>query len=104
MSKNRKSAYDDVENVSGAAWPGSQMVARPRTAVPLPPARPVSRRTPVEVDAESGRALDENLARSLTRAAERAALRKQIDDAHPSERPMLEHIFGLNLPGQRDRA
>ncbi len=91
--------YDTVEDVSGEPWPGAEMQARPRTAVPLPPARSVSRRTPVEINAETGQALGEMTERAAARAARRLALREMVEREHPSIRPMLEHLFGLNLPG-----
>jgi hypothetical protein len=59
---------------------------------------------PVEIDAETGQALGENLAKGLTAAARRQLqFGEAVDQTGPSERPMLRHLFGLNLP-ERDQA
>lgn len=89
-----------VVNVSGADWPGAEVVDRPRTITPPPPGRAVSRRTPIEINAETGQALGEMTERAAARAARRFALCEIVDRAHPSEREMLRHLFGLNLPGR----
>lgn len=94
--------YDTVENVSGAPWPGSQVLSRPRTITPPRPGQHVSHRRPVEIDARSGEKLDAELAEGLTLAAQRRlSIRRTVEQAGPSDRPMLEHLFGLNLG--RDR-
>ena len=96
--------YDDVENVSGAPWQGSQMVRRPRTITPPRPGRAISPRRQRMINAQSGETLDAKLERGLSAAAQRhLTIRETVDQSHPSARPMLRHIFGLNLPG-RDRA
>jgi hypothetical protein len=96
--------YDQVEDVSGAHWDGALSTLRPRMITPPPPGQHVSPRTQRMVDAQSGEKLDEKLERSLTRAARHLSIRREtVDQSHPSARPMLEHLFGLNLPG-RDRA
>jgi hypothetical protein len=96
--------YDEVENTSGGPWPGSQMQARPHTNTPPRPGQHVSHRVPVEINAETGQALDGSMATSLSVAASHLSIgREHVDRAHPWARPMLEHIFGLNLP-RRDRA
>jgi len=113
MTKNNNDArdtfpavgdYDTVENVSGAPWDGALSTLRPRMITPPGPGQHVTPRTQRMIDAQSGERLDEKLERSLSVAARRhLQFGEAVDQAHPSERPMLEHIFGLNLPG-RDRA
>lgn len=68
MSKNYDHA-DDVLNVSGADWPGSQVVSRPRTIAKPRSGRALSPRTPVEIDAESGQRLGIRTERALSQAA-----------------------------------
>jgi hypothetical protein len=104
MTKNNDDAEDQVVNVSGADWPGSQMVDRPRTITPPRPGQHVSRRTTTMINAETGQALGDLTERAAADSASHLAFRREhVDRAHPSARPMLEHIFGLNLP-ERDRA
>jgi hypothetical protein len=56
------------------------------------------------IDAQSGGKLDAELEEGLTLAAQRRlSIRRAVDRASVSERGMLRHIFGLNLP-ERDRA
>jgi hypothetical protein len=111
MSKNRKSdnARDtfakvgddeaEVVNTSGAHWPGAQVQARPRTITRPPPGRSLRPRTPVEIDAESGRALDENMQKATMAAVRRASIKAAVDRAAPGERKHLAFLFGLD----RDR-
>jgi hypothetical protein len=96
--------YEDVENTSGAPWPGSQMQARPHTSTSPRTGQRVAHRAPVEINAETGQALDENLEKATGRAVRRQAIEGKIaQEESPSTRGVLEHIFGLNLP-RRDRA
>jgi hypothetical protein len=89
-----------VVNVSGDPSPNTQAVRRPRTVSGTTPGGPTGHRTPVEINAETGQALGEMTERAAARAARRLALRETIDRVHPSEREMLRHLFGLNLPGR----
>lgn len=91
-----------VVNVSGQRWPGAEMQARPRTITALPPGQHVSHRTPVEIDADSGQRHGTRAERALSEAVGKPSIRETVDQSHPSIRPTLEHLFGLNLPG-RDR-
>ena len=92
---------DDVFNVSGADWPGSHMLPRPRTSTPPRPGQHVSIRRQRVIDAQSGEKLDTELEEGLSLAAQRRlSIRRTVEQAGPSERPMLRHIFGLNLPGR----
>ena len=101
MSTEGYDYADDALNVSGADWPGSQMVSRPRTITAPPPGQHVSSRTAKMIDADSGEKLDADLERGLTAAAQRhLTIRETVDQSHPSARPMLRHLFGLNLPGR----
>jgi hypothetical protein len=104
MKKNYDYA-DDVLNISGADWPGAEMVSRPRTSTAPPPGRSLSHRTPVEIGAETGRALDERLETSLSAAAQRRlSIRRTVQaGTSVSQRAYEDHVFGLRLPG-RDRA
>jgi hypothetical protein len=102
MSKNYDHA-DDVLNVSGADWPGSQVVSRPRTITLPRPGRALSPRTQAMINAESGQRLGTRAERALSQAAGKLSIAETVDRASVSERGMLRHIFGLNLPG-RDRA
>jgi hypothetical protein len=94
-------AEDHVVNVSGGAdWQGSQAL---RPVIPghnvLPRALPYRRQ--VEITAQSGEKLDDSMAQGLTAAASHLSIRREhVDRAHPWARPMLDHIFGLNLPGR----
>jgi hypothetical protein len=90
----------EVVNTSGAHWPGSQMQARPRTITAPPPGRALSHRSPIEIDAESGQRLGTRTERALSQAAGKLSIAETIDRASVSERGMLRHIFGLNLPGR----
>ena len=92
----------EVDNVSGQPSAYTEMRPRGRTMPTTPPGQHLSPRTARMIDAQSGQRLDADLARSVARAAERAALRKTIDNAHPSERETLAHLFGFTLG--RDRA
>ena len=92
--------YDQVQDVSGAPWPGAERALRGRAITPPPPGPLISSRTAQMINAETGQALDADLVRVAARAAERAALSKQIEESHPSARPMLRHIFGVGLPGR----
>jgi hypothetical protein len=94
--------YGDVENVSGYRWPYSEMIPRPGIAQPPPGPRVVSHRRQVEIDARSGERLDAETGRALSAAQRRLNIAETVDQSHPSARPMLRHIFGLNLG--RDRA
>ncbi len=97
-------AEDQVVNISGAPSPNTKPVPRPRTAEARPPGRPLPHRGAVQVDATTSETYDASMAHGLTAAAQRRlSVRRTVGQAGPSERPMLEHIFGLNLPG-RDRA
>lgn len=89
---------DQVVNTSGADWPGAEMRPRGRTMPTTPPGHPVASRTARMVDAQTGEALDRSLQKATTSAARRAALRETVGQAGPSDKPMLEHLFGLNLP------
>lgn len=109
MSKktNTNDVRDDDEdqavNVSGAPWPGSQKVRRPHTITAPPPGQRVSHRTPVEIDAESGEKLDENLEKATMRAVRRSEIERTIEATEsPSSRATLAHIFGVTV--RRDRA
>jgi hypothetical protein len=93
---------DQVVNVSGAPSPNTEMLARPRTVTAAPPGQRVSRRTPVEINADTGQRLGTRTERALTDAVGKLSTCESVDQAHPSIRPTLEHLFGLNLPG-RDR-
>ena len=95
--------YGQVEDVSGVHWDGALSTLRPGTITPPPPGQHLSPRTARMVDAQSSEKLDEKLSESLSAAARHLSIRKAVGQSHPSARPMLEHIFGLNLPG-RDRA
>src|SRR5450755_3128117 len=68
--------HDTVENVSGAPWPGAEMLPRDREITPPPPGKHLSPRVPVEIDAETGQALGENLAKGLTAAAPPSPVRR----------------------------
>jgi hypothetical protein len=93
---------DEVENLSGAPWPGSQVVARPRTITAPPPGQRVSPRRQGVINATSGETLDADLAKGLTAAArQHMQFGEAVDRADPGEQPMLRHIFGLP---ERDRA
>lgn len=93
--------YDDVENVSGAPWPGSQMRLRPRTITPPRPGQHLSSRRQTMINAQSGEKLGDLTERAAADSARHLSIRREhVDRAHPSARPMLEHLFGLNLPGR----
>ena len=96
-------AEDQVVNVSGQRWPGSHMALRPRTITPPPPGGHLTPRTQVMIKAESGQRLGTRTERALSEAAGKLSIAETVDRASVSERGMLRHIFGLNLPG-RDRA
>jgi len=93
----------EVVNVSGQRSPNTEMQPRPRTIMPPPSGQHVSHRRPVEINAETGQRLGTRTEKALSEAVGKLSIAETVDDAHPSERGMLEHIFGLNLPG-RDRA
>ena len=94
---------DQVVNVSGAPSPNTEMVLRPRTITPPPPGQHVSHRVPVEINPETGQALDENLEKATTRAVRRQAIEQAVAATDsPSSRAMLAHIFGVTV--RRDRA
>jgi hypothetical protein len=95
--------YGDVENLSGAGWSGSQVALRPGPPGHHVLPRALPHRRQVEITAQSGEKLDDSMAQGLIAAARYLSIRREhVDQSHPSARPMLEHIFGLNLPG-RDR-
>ena len=94
------SPFSASQAVSGDPSPNTQAVRRPRTVSGTTPGGPTGHRTPVEINAETGQALGEMTERAAARAARRLALRETIDRVHPSEREMLRHLFGLNLPGR----
>jgi hypothetical protein len=103
MKNLKTDDYDTVEDVSGAPWPGAEMVSRPRAITPPRPGHHMSPRRQRMIDATSGETLDAELAKGLTAAAERRlSIRRAVDQASAG-REMLRHLFGLNLPG-RDRA
>lgn len=98
-----KMSDDEVQvvNASGAPSPNTETVRRPRTITAPPPGQHLSPRTPIEINAETGQALGEMTEKATANAARHLAFRREhVDRAHPSARPMLEHIFGLNLPGR----
>jgi hypothetical protein len=96
--------YDYSHDISDDDWPGSHMLPRPRTITPPHPGQHLSPHTQRMIDAESGERLDAELAKGLTAAADStrhlSVRREHVDRSHQSVRPMLEHIFGLNLPGR----
>jgi hypothetical protein len=106
MTRNYDYADDysdnDILNVSGAPWPGSQMVRRPRTITPSRPGQHVSQRTQTMINAESGERLGTRIERALSQVAGKLSIAESVEQA-PAGREMLRHLFGLNLPG-RDRA
>jgi hypothetical protein len=94
---------DSVLNVSGA--PGRDLRRTTRGSHPgryLSP-RALPHRRPMMVDARSSEKVGQETEESLSAAARHLTVAETIEQSHPSARPMLEHIFGLNLPG-RDRA
>jgi hypothetical protein len=94
---------DQVVNVSGAPSPKTLRVRRPHTIAAPPPGQHVSHRTPVEIDAESGEKLDENLEKATMRAVRRQAVEQAVSATDsPSARAYLAHIFGVTV--RRDRA
>ncbi len=89
----------EVVNVSGQRSPNTEMQPRPRTITAPPPGRSLRPRTPVEIDAESGRALDENMQKATMAAVRRACIKAAVDRAAPGEREHLAFLFGID----RDR-
>ena len=90
-----------VVNASGAPSPNTETVRRPRTVTAPPSGQHVSHRRPVEINAETGQRLGTRTEKALSEAVGKLSIAETVDDAHPSERGMLEHIFGLNLPRAR---
>jgi hypothetical protein len=83
----------DVVNVSG--HPGSQpVVPRPRVITPHVPPR-VGRRRQVEIDAQSGQALDSGMAKGLSRVAQHRAQVRGIIEGSEDPAGYLRHLFGL---------
>ena len=93
-----------VVNVSG--HPGSQPVPRGRTMPGQDSPRP-GRRRQVEINAESGRALDTKTANLLTGAVtapekRHLTVKETVENSDPNVRAAyLDHLF---LPPRRDRA
>jgi hypothetical protein len=85
--------YDYSHDISDDDWPGSHMLPRP--------GQHVSPRTQTMINAESGERLGDLSERAAADAARHVSIRHEhVDQAHPSARPMLRHVFGLNLPGR----
>jgi hypothetical protein len=95
-------AEDQVVNVSGGDWQGSQVAPRPGHQGGYVSPRTLPHRTQFVINAESGQRLDTGIERALSQAAGKLSIEETVDSSHPWARPMLRHIFGLNLPG-RDR-
>lgn len=95
-----------VVNVSGADWPGAQMLARDSSKITAPPpGRALSHRQPRLIDADSGQQLGLETEQAAAYAARHLSIEETVDraDAGQREQEYLDHVFGLNLRG-RDRA
>jgi hypothetical protein len=93
--------YDTVQDVSGAPWPGAERALRGCAITPPPPGPSMSHRTAQMINAGTGQVLGDLTERAAADAARHLSIRREhVDRAHPSARPILEHLFGLNLPGR----
>lgn len=106
----------DVVNVSGAPSDATMAVAKPSTVkFPRSYREQLPHRQPKLIDAESGLALGDLTEQAAADAARRIhysstsdnieranakydRAREAIDASHPSAKPMLSHLFGLDLP------
>lgn len=92
---------DDVTDVSAMPSANTQTVRKTGPVSASAFNRPLPTRAPVEVDAYSSEILDDRLTGDLTALAQRrASIKRAVDEAAPSDRPMLDHLFGHNLPGR----
>jgi hypothetical protein len=96
-----KDSEADVVNVSGAPSPNTILLPRMGATDDHPGDSRKSARRQVEVNAQTSESYDASMARGLSAAARRQLqFGRAVEGAGPSEKPMLRHLFGLNLPGR----
>jgi hypothetical protein len=89
---------DQVVNVSGAPSANTERRPRDHAIAPPPPGRALPHRRPVEIDAQSGQALGEKAEKATAYAANKASIRKTVDQADPMgqrEEECLRHVLGV---------
>ncbi len=90
---------DDIVNASGMLSPNTIAVRRPDSAAASNASRHLQPRRQITVNAASGARLDEGMRQATMRDVRKAGIRAEVDKAAPGDRPMLDHIFGID----RDR-
>jgi hypothetical protein len=95
FSDHAPDGEDEVQNVSG--HPGQPLTPRAVTP-PRPgqdPSPRVGRKTQVQISAQSGETLDQDMAKGLSRAAQHRAQVRGIIEGSKDPAGYLGHLFGV---------